>query len=448
MDPSRLRNAWRSIGQPEKATNAARMDQDAEDRRTTKRPQPEDDFQLPKKTARPQPDRRPTATATSSRYTPLRRDIEEPEMDTRTRRTERPPPVIVDQGVEDAAAFHAEIKRICPGGASVRYRQNSTAVYCTRMDDYMRLRAALQEQKTGYYTYASRSERTKKLVLVGMPPLDEEEITQAIKEKHPGFIRMSKMKTRGNRRTILYLVYFSAQTNIGLVKQTKELLYCKVSWEHYRKGRDIAQCRRCQNFGHGSSNCQLQPRCVKCTGSHLTKDCTKKDDEPAECTNCQGAHTAASTDCPAYLRLLESKRTRHNGGRQAQQPPQPRRWTAATPPAESAWSRGPPPQWRTTRTEPTRPAAEGRPGTQVSTLGTTERMPGPTEQHTDDATSLFSVMNEIRSMVNISALTTTMTYWRDLLRRAGPNVGFNEHIQILDQVADRWTQETRTTRTT
>ncbi|GBP62452.1 Histone H3 [Eumeta japonica] len=42
----------------------------------------------------------------------------------------------------------------------------------------------------------------------------------------------------------------------------------------YKKGGP-GQCHRCQNYGHAAAHCYAQPRCVKCTVPHWTKECTR-----------------------------------------------------------------------------------------------------------------------------------------------------------------------------
>ncbi|GFY74216.1 nucleic-acid-binding protein from transposon X-element [Trichonephila inaurata madagascariensis] len=58
------------------------------------------------------------------------------------------------------------------------------------------------------------------------------------------------------------------------------------------------QCYRCQEFYHNSRFCDRAPRCLKCSGSHLTSDCTKSNKAPAKCANCSGPHPANYSGCP------------------------------------------------------------------------------------------------------------------------------------------------------
>ncbi|GFX44883.1 RNA-directed DNA polymerase from mobile element jockey [Trichonephila clavipes] len=58
------------------------------------------------------------------------------------------------------------------------------------------------------------------------------------------------------------------------------------------------QCYRCQEFFHHSRFCARAPKCLKCSGGHLTSDCTKSAKAPAKCANCSGPHPANFSGMP------------------------------------------------------------------------------------------------------------------------------------------------------
>lgn len=97
-------------------------------------------------------------------------------------------------------------------------------------------------------------------------------------------------------------------------RKIKYLSSCVVKIQKYKSKNFLGtQCYRCQAFGHSSKNCNLSPRCVKCTGYHLSQECEKKDrSEPAHCCNCGEKHPANYRLCSErqkYLKLLENKKT-------------------------------------------------------------------------------------------------------------------------------------------
>ncbi|GFY74284.1 nucleic-acid-binding protein from transposon X-element [Trichonephila inaurata madagascariensis] len=49
---------------------------------------------------------------------------------------------------------------------------------------------------------------------------------------------------------------------------------------------------------HHSRFCARAPKCLKCSGGHLTFECTKSANAQAKCANCSGPHPANFSGCP------------------------------------------------------------------------------------------------------------------------------------------------------
>ncbi|GFX50481.1 nucleic-acid-binding protein from transposon X-element [Trichonephila clavipes] len=60
-----------------------------------------------------------------------------------------------------------------------------------------------------------------------------------------------------------------------------------------------SQCYRCQEFYHHSRLCNRAPKCLKCSGRHLTAECKKSAKSPAKCANCGGPHPVNFSGCPS-----------------------------------------------------------------------------------------------------------------------------------------------------
>ncbi|GFY62691.1 nucleic-acid-binding protein from transposon X-element [Trichonephila inaurata madagascariensis] len=103
------------------------------------------------------------------------------------------------------------------------------------------------------------------------------------------------------------------------------------------------QCYRCQEFFHHSRLCNRAPKCLKCSGSHLTAECKKSVKSPAKCANCGGPHPANFSGCPNNpingKQPQRAKKKQHLDGESQGAPPK------ATPqqqkPQSYAWA-----QWR------------------------------------------------------------------------------------------------------
>jgi hypothetical protein len=115
------------------------------------------------------------------------------------------------------------------------------------------------------------------------------------------------------------LLYFeqSKKVKIADVRKNKSLFNLIVKYEYYsEKGKGPTQCSNCQLFGHGSTNCHLVPKCVKCSQPHKSDLCvfnsaaasnsdkSKIPQEKFKCANCMGNTTDNYSKCPARLQYI------------------------------------------------------------------------------------------------------------------------------------------------
>lgn len=128
--------------------------------------------------------------------------------------------------------------------------------------------------------------------------------------------------------TALFLLTFpKGIVKLQDLKRTKSLFNVIIGWRHYiRKRSETVQCFRCQQFGHGMKNCNLQPKCVKCGEFHLSRECqlpkksqshsTDSGDTSStkvRCANCSQNHTASYKGCPSRLRYIKSLEEKKSG---------------------------------------------------------------------------------------------------------------------------------------
>lgn len=90
---------------------------------------------------------------------------------------------------------------------------------------------------------------------------------------------------------------------------------CKVEIHPLKTSKLIPQCKRCQAYGHTQKYCSKEPRCVKCTGKHLTKDCQKPAGEKPKCVHCGEGHPASYRGCTVAKELqnMKQKNTKKTG---------------------------------------------------------------------------------------------------------------------------------------
>ena len=68
------------------------------------------------------------------------------------------------------------------------------------------------------------------------------------------------------------------------------------------------RCFKCQQFGHGARTCRAaEAVCPMCSRTdHTLNECPNK--ESRKCPNCEGAHSAASRECPVFITEKEALR--------------------------------------------------------------------------------------------------------------------------------------------
>lgn len=68
----------------------------------------------------------------------------------------------------------------------------------------------------------------------------------------------------------IYRMIFEGTVNLLQLNRVR-LNHTVVKWTRNIKKKGVTQCRRCQNFGHGSRNCNVAYKCSKCGNSHEMK---------------------------------------------------------------------------------------------------------------------------------------------------------------------------------
>jgi hypothetical protein len=227
------------------------------------------------------------------------------------------------------------------------------------VDDFKSAKKFFTDSKIEFYTYELADEKTFKVVLYGLPAFDCEEVQEFLQEVNvfPKEVKRMKTKTESNDSAIYLVSFASGTTNITELKKVRFVNYIKVTWSHYIRRGNITQCRRCQQFSHGTRNCNIQPKCVKCGEGHLSEQCPndeiiKADQRALKCANCGEKHAANFSECSVRLnyiqyreQLVEKERARkflNGGGIHSPAGPFINKYRGsykpAPPPSHNAWS--------------------------------------------------------------------------------------------------------------
>lgn len=181
----------------------------------------------------------------------------------------------------------------------------------------------LKEAKIPHFSFTEANQRLPSFVLKGhyhttLDDMKEILISENLKVKAVKFIK-------DNVNIPIYLVQFeSSDINlIDLNNKSQLMAGCKVRWEALQESkRKFTQCHRCQRWGHSSTNCGFEFRCVACGKSdHDPGKCPRKQlmdearKDTASCANCGLNHAANYKQCVAfkqYQNFIKSARAFRN----------------------------------------------------------------------------------------------------------------------------------------
>ena len=192
-------------------------------------------------------------------------------------------------------------------------------VNVSTVEDYRNLVSNLRKQNLVFYTYQLKSERPFKVVIRNLhqsisPDEIKDELTkEGYTVRNVANIRHWKTKIQ------LPLFFVDLEPNISNNKSIydrKFLLNTRINVEALEPKVSIAQCQRCQAYGHTKTYCTLPPIGVKCGNEHLTPVCSKKPEDKPHCGLCGGDHTANYWGCLLYkaaLKIYWPKEVKNNG---------------------------------------------------------------------------------------------------------------------------------------
>ncbi|XP_065073990.1 uncharacterized protein LOC135698056 [Ochlerotatus camptorhynchus] len=174
-------------------------------------------------------------------------------------------------------------------------------------------------------------EKPFKVVIRGLPNFNPKSIEEELKDRYKlapiAFFRITRRDENVKTYTdCLFLVHFQKGTvTFNALKAIRSINFIIVKWEPYRGDRhDVTKCQRCLNFGHGTRNCYINPRCGKCTQNHVSSECVVDESETCKCANCGGAHQGSDKQCPKredFKRIRKQASTRSQPGRKQENTP-------------------------------------------------------------------------------------------------------------------------------
>lgn len=244
-------------------------------------------------------------------------ETEAPSIDpTLTTKHIRMPPIVIGQDLKNPKDTLMKIRKWITN-MHFKVLRGQHAIMTYNKEDYVTVMTKLDEVNITYHTYTPKSEKTRRLVLKGLPSLyTNDDLKADLSSQNSAVVNVTEMKTKNlSTNNPIYLVTFPWETSVADVKKLiRYVCDHRVAWQDYVKPKRLrgSQCFRCQRFGHVSNNCHLEQRCVKCALKHNIGECKKDSEEPPKCANCMKPHPANYRGCEAaknYKLLIKPRRT-------------------------------------------------------------------------------------------------------------------------------------------
>lgn len=238
-------------------------------------------------------------------FSVLNNDEEDESLRTRQLTEEQKPPPIYVKSVTNVKLLCDELVKVAGNKFSIKAGINNLSVMPSDSDSYRKINKYLKERNAEYHSYQLPEDRPLRVVIRNLHhtlgcdviKAELEELGFRVLGVHNVYHRKSKAPLP------IFFVDLEKTEKSTQIFAVKYLYYTSIIVEEPRLRNEIPQCKRCQAYGHTRTYCNLNPRCVKCAGSHLSSICKKSKETPPKCALCDEAHPANYRGCSVHKEL-------------------------------------------------------------------------------------------------------------------------------------------------
>ncbi|GFY63745.1 nucleic-acid-binding protein from transposon X-element [Trichonephila inaurata madagascariensis] len=220
------------------------------------------------------------------------------------------PPITIDN-VSNQAGLLKHLPDLANLKLEAKLIGTKLRIYPQMAFAYHRIRKYVDDNILESYTYILPEDKKLRLVIRGLPTdMPPMEIIGSLAAKNITVNEYHIMTSKKTRKEMpLFLITLDKTEQNRAAYHVTDIGYMKVKVESLRPKYYPTQCFRCQGFFHSIKFCTCAPRCVKCAGDHLAKDCVKPIDQKPKCCLCDGEHPASFLGCPINPRNKVEKET-------------------------------------------------------------------------------------------------------------------------------------------
>lgn len=222
----------------------------------------------------------------------------------------KPPPLFV-AGVRDVNPLYEVLNKAAKNNYYIKVlNSDEIKIQTNTPEAYDIIVSELNKRNTEYYSYQKKQDRAFRAVLKNIhSSTNIESLKAEIEEMGHIVLRINNIRKKNSSSPLpMFFVDLKTKENYKDIYNIQYLMNTRVLFESPHKKRDIPQCTKCQRYGHTKNFCNRQPRCVKCTASHSTKECPIKEKSSiVKCVNCNGNHPASYKGCIVYKELQRAR---------------------------------------------------------------------------------------------------------------------------------------------
>lgn len=224
----------------------------------------------------------------------------------------KPPPIMI-KNIVNFTRFCQQLKVLLGNDKFYcRSRVNDLLLHTNDSESYRKAVKFLCTNSYDYHCYQLKEDKCYRVVIRGLhQTTSNEEIKEELIKNTFPVIRVHQVLHPISKTPLpLFFVDLAKNKNSEDIFKLQYLLYTKINVEEPRMRTSIAQCTRCQDYGHTRTYCNHPHRCVRCGGPHQSTQCTRPLNIPATCALCGGAHPANYKGCTTHRELQTQRKLR------------------------------------------------------------------------------------------------------------------------------------------
>lgn len=213
-------------------------------------------------------------------------------------KSKMPPPIIVN-GIGDYNILYTELKGITTEFQMKIINSENIKINVKDGDSYRLVSQKLKDGNYSYYSFENKQTRPIRVMAKNLHHTCKPgSILEDLASRGYKIIEVTpKLKFQTKKPLDMFILSFRNDEDINKIYEIKEIMGSRVEVVSLKKNQLVPQCKKCQAYGHTQKYCAKEPRCVKCTGKHLTAQCTKPKNEKPKCVHCGEQHPANYRGC-------------------------------------------------------------------------------------------------------------------------------------------------------